>query len=470
MNFFILILRVLTYSSKPSCVSSFKEIAEESSQSVDYTDKEPTNTRFSKLYPVDAGKVLGDSIIRTYTLIYAVFITSSPILLSLITSIRNLLQLTTQSFFGKHSDKYGRKPFLLTGLFISAFISFIFPMITNPLLFLLAVIIYSIAFSIFSPAWIGYLGDVSISGRRGSFLGKISTIGVLCTFIILLIMGWGIALIEEDYGLQYAIIFRIGALAFLISGVASLFLTERIGKNDFFSEDSDDGKKELPVKIPLKSRFKSWIKEATTPLLENPNFRRFVIICAFMDFSMSLGWPIFGFIRERYASPSENSLMWAVFMGFQVISLTVGGRAIDRYGKKVGLWGRRLMFFIPLVLFFARNWYELAIANIIGGIGYGLYYVAMTAYIIDSAPEHSKGNYIGAFSLIMGLSTFLGSISMGIATEILINFVGKWDAIYSMLLIVIIFRFLGGLNFYFVKEPLESLKQGIDEETFTIIE
>ncbi|MHA1967109.1 MAG: MFS transporter [Candidatus Hodarchaeales archaeon] len=434
---------------------SFKDIPRESSQSDDYTNKEPVETDFNKLYPIEAGKVLGDSIIRTYAQIYAVFIASSPILLSLMTSIRNLLQLATQSFFGKHSDKYGRKPFLLTGLFISAVISFIFPMITNPLLFLLAVIIYSIAFSIFSPAWIAYLGDISTSGYRGSFLGKISTIGVLSTFIILLIMGWGIALIEEDYGLQYAIIFRIGTLAFLISGIASIFLSERIGKNGAFSEGSDGEEKELLVKIPLKLRFKSWINEATTPLRENPTFRRFVIICAFMDFSMSIGWPIFGFIRERYASPSENSLMWAVFMGFQVISLTIGGKTIDRWGHKVGFWGRKFMFLIPLVLFFARNWYELAIANMIGGIGYGLYYVAMTAYIIDSAPEHSKGNYIGAFSLIMGLSTFLGSISMGIATEILINFVGKWDAIYSMLLVVIIFRFVGGLNFYFVKEPIE---------------
>ncbi|MHA2075135.1 MAG: MFS transporter, partial [Candidatus Hodarchaeales archaeon] len=236
---------------------SFKDIPRESSQSDDYANKEPVETDFNKLYPIEAGKVLGDSIIRTYAQIYAVFIASSPILLSLMTSIRNLLQLATQSFFGKHSDKYGRKPFLLTGLFISAVISFIFPMITNPLLFLLAVIIYSIAFSIFSPAWIAYLGDISTSGYRGSFLGKISTIGVLSTFIILLIMGWGIALIEEDYGLQYAIIFRIGTLAFLISGIASIFLSERIGKNGAFSEGSDGEEKELLVKIPLKLRFKS---------------------------------------------------------------------------------------------------------------------------------------------------------------------------------------------------------------------
>lgn len=449
-------------------MSSFKEIVEESSQSDAYTDKEPTKTNFSKLYPVEAGKVLGDSIIRTYTQIYAVFIASSPILLSLMTSIRNLLQLSTQSFFGKHSDKYGRKPFLLTGLFISAFISFIFPMITNPFLFLLAVIIYSVAFSIFSPAWIAYLGDLSISGRRGSFLGKISTIGVLSTFIILVILGWGIALTEVDYGLQYAIIFRIGTLSFLISGVASIFLNERTGKN--LEINAGLSKKQLPLKISLRMRFKSWIGETITPLRENTNFRRFVIICAFMDFGMSMGWPIFGFIRERYASPSENSLMWAVFMGFQVISLTIGGRAIDRYGKKIGFWGRKLMFLIPVVLFFARNWYELAIANMIGGIGFGLYYVAMTAYIIDSAPEHSKGNYIGAFSLIMGLSTFLGSISMGIATEIFVNIIGKWDAIYSMLIVVIIFRFIGGLNFYFVKEPFESHTQGFNEETISAVE
>lgn len=189
------------------------------------------------------------------------------------------------------------------------------------------------------------------------------------------------------------------------------------------------------------------------PLKENPTFRRFVLICAVMDFSMSAGWPIFIFVRERYASPTEYSLMWAAFMICQVCSLMIGGYLIDNRGKRIGFWGRRVMFLIPLVLFFSRNWIELTLSNIIGGIGYGLYFVTINAYIIDSAPEASKGHYIGAYQLIMGVVTFIGSISMGIATEILIGFVGKWSAIYTMLIVVAVLRFIGGMAFFAVDEP-----------------
>ncbi|MFX0152658.1 MAG: MFS transporter [Candidatus Hodarchaeota archaeon] len=404
-----------------------------------------SNGKVQVLSLVEVGKVLGDAINRTYTLIYAVFINTSPFLISIMTSLRNLVQLGTQSLFGRWSDKYGRKPFLLVGLLVSAIISLIFPTITDPFVFLVAMVIYSIAFSIFAPTWIAYLGDITTFGNRGSFIGKISTIGVLCTFIVLILMGWGVTLINVDYATQYSIIFRIATLAFFLAGIASLFLgetTERIRS---------------PESSSKKTSYINRIKTSLMPLKENPDFRRFVFICAFMDFSMSLGWPIFGFIRERYATPSENSLMWATFMGFQILSLTFGGRAIDRYGKKIGFWGRRLMFLIPAVLFFSTNWYEMALANVIGGIGFGMYYVAMNAYIIDSAPEESKGHYIGVFSLVMGLATFLGSIIMGIATEILVNFIGKWDTIYLMLIVVMIFRFIGGLNFYFVKEPTRTI-------------
>ncbi|MFW9856564.1 MAG: MFS transporter [Candidatus Thorarchaeota archaeon] len=400
-----------------------------------------SNGRFSVISLVEIGRVLGDGINRTYALIYAVFIQTSPFLISIMISLRNLLQLATQSIFGRWSDKSGRKIFLLVGLLVSAFISFIFPDITDPFVFLLAMIIYSTAFGIFAPAWIAYLGDISTSENRGSFLGKISTIGVLCAFLALIVMGWGVGLLNVDYAAQYAIIFRIASIAFLLAGISSLFLGR-----------SADMNRKTGI-VSSKSSYLDQIKRLLSPLKENRDFRRFIIICAFMDFSMSLGWPIFGFIRERYASPSENSLMWATFMGFQIISLMIGGSAIDRYGKRIGFWGRRLMFLIPLVLFFATNWYEMALANLAGGFGFGLYYIAMNAHIIDSAPEESKGQYIGVFSLIMGLSTFVGSLLMGITTELLVTIIGKWETIYAMLIVVMIFRFIGGLNFYFIKYP-----------------
>lgn len=398
----------------------------------------------SVTYSLAIGKDVGNSIGALYAQIYAVFINSTPILLSIITSMRNLIQLAVQSPFGRLSDKYGRKPFLVSGLFISAVMSFLYPLITHPLIFLGAMTIYSLAFSIFTPSWIAFLGDSSKKDMRGSYIGRITTISVFFTMVVLLITGWIVPLISTDYAQQYSIIFRIGAFGFLVAGFVTLFMKEtapNIVKNNYDLKGPTDAKKESRLVKTLK------------PLKENPTFRRFVLISAIMDFAMSTGWPIFGFIRERYATPSEYSLMWAVFMACQVGSLIIGGFLIDRYGRRRGFWGRRVMFLIPIILFFARNWVELTVANIVGGIGYGLYFITTNAYIIDSAPEESKGSYVGAYQLIMGIVTFIGSISMGIATELLMNFIGKWSAIYTMLLVVIFLRFIGGVGFFFVEEP-----------------
>ncbi|MHA2053068.1 MAG: MFS transporter [Candidatus Hodarchaeales archaeon] len=395
------------------------------------------------IYGVAIGKDTGHFIISTYSQIYAVFISATPIFLSIITSMRNFIQLAVQLPFGRLSDKYGRKPFLVSGLFLAAVLSFIFPTITDPVVFLIVMIGYSLCYSVFAPSWIALLGDSSEVQNRGSYIGKITTISVMFTMTVFLITGWIVPFIAADFTQQYQIIYSLGGIGFLIAGFFCLISLKETNPHENRFKSSPSTLKDQFVRI-------------ISPLRENPNFRRFVIISAFMDFSMSTGWPIFGFIRERYATPSEYSFLWATHMACQIFSLYVGGKLIDKYGKKIGFNGRKVMFLIPLVLFLARNWVELAIANFIGGIGYGLYFVTTTAYIIDSAPEDSKGKYVGVYQLVMGLATFVGSFSMGIVTELLIPTLGKWNAIYTMVIIVIFLRFFGGMAFYFVDEPQKT--------------
>lgn len=407
----------------------------------------------STIYGIAIGKDTGHFIVATYSQIYAVFINASPILLSIITSMRNLIQLAVQLPFGRLSDRYGRKPFLVLGLFISAFMSFLFPIITDPIILLIAMIIYSLAFSIFTPSWITLLGDSSHEATRGSYIGRITTVTVIFTMVVFFISGWLIPFLSTDYAIQYEIIYRIGAIGFFLAGLISLFWLKetnpsRNSELKLHSHPPPNG-----ISDRIATRFS--LRNILAPFRENPTFFRFVLISAFMDFSMSTGWPLFGFIRERYTTPSQYSFLWAVHMACQIFSLSIGGKLIDKYGKKIGFNGRRLMFLIPLVLFFARNWVELAIGNFIGGIGYGLYFITTTAYIIDSAPEDSKGKYVGAYQLIMGIVTFLGSFSMGIVTEFLIPILGKWSTIYTLVLVVMVLRFLGGLAFYFVDEPVK---------------
>lgn len=419
-----------------------------SSSSKDSERIDSRNNKYSVISSISVGKESGTAIIGQYSQVYAVFIGASPILLSIITSVRNLLQLAGQSPFGRISDRYGRKPLLMFGLLLSSIMSLIFPFIDDPIILLLVMIIYSISFGITAPAWVGMLGDLTQnSKKRASYVSKVTTIGVFFTIVILLVIGLTVTENFTDYFDQYRIIFHIGSICFFIASILVLLLYETAptpAKGKHISIDRQ------PIIIIVKNQAKASMR----PFLDNSKFRKFVIINAVMSFSMSVGWTIFPYVRERYASPGEISFMWAGFSLLRIFSMLIAGKVTDRYGHKFSMFfGRQVMFFIPIILFFSRSWTDLVWGNIIGGLGFGFFFVASTAYIIDCAPKKEKGTYVGTYQLVMGITTFFGSLSMGILAQLLFPIYGQWETIYFLLIIIAILRFLGALGLIFIEEP-----------------
>ena len=58
-----------------------------------------------------------------------------------------------------------------------------------------------------------------------------------------------------------------------------------------------------PPRKMLKKREPFTLK----PFNENKTFRKFVVVNTIMYFGMSLGWPIFPYVREAYATPKQNT-------------------------------------------------------------------------------------------------------------------------------------------------------------------
>ncbi len=370
-------------------------------------------------------------IARTFMELYAYIINSSATAISLITSLRNLIQMAFQSSFGRLSDKLGRKNLIVVGIFGQGATLLLIPFIRNEWVLVGGIALFSFFIACSTPAFTALLGDLTSHKSIAGLLNFVNLVGAIASLIAMISVG-GLSNLGETEYQQYSIILYAAAGLFFITGFVSIFLinppTEKIEKVSVLS---------------------------FTPLKENKEFRRFVIIGSIMGFSMSLGWPIFPFVRGEFASAQENTWIWASFSVFMIITLLVIRPFINKMNRKWVLFiGRVTMFYIPLNLaitaFWLQEWWHMAIGAAISGFGNSFYMIGESAYILDQATEKEKGTYTGLFYLFLGVATFLGSLISGVLADVFIPILGQLQTIGLFLFIIAGIRLVSSFGFLFL--------------------
>ncbi|MFW9924508.1 MAG: MFS transporter [Candidatus Thorarchaeota archaeon] len=406
----------------------------------DNTQTTPTQQPSRKLktliYFIASLSTNGDFIAESFVSLYAVFIQASAIALSLITSLKNLFQQVFQFSFGRLSDIFGRKILMIIGLITAGISIALFPLIHNQWVLVAGIIFYSIGFASYTPSFAALQGDITTKKNRAGWLSLLTIIAAFATIIGLLIVGFSSDLGSNEYQ-QFVIILEIAAGVFISGGIIAVFIYE-------------------PPKEKLTQRQPFSFK----PIKENPIFRRLMIINSIMAFTMALGWPIFPYVRKEFATQKENSWMWAIFCVFQIIVLIAMRKSINKVRRKpLIVIGRILMFYIPLNLainvIFQLPWWHLAISNALSGASNALYNVGLKSYILDLAPDNERGTYNGQINFFTGISTFLGSLIMGLIADPLIAKFDMWNIITILLFVITGARIIAGCTLFLIKEPQE---------------
>ncbi|NHJ87625.1 MAG: MFS transporter [Asgard group archaeon] len=411
-------------------------ISEDRTLSDDNEKNIPFKTKL-KIYIISAFSTSATFIARTFIDLYAVFINSSTTALSIITASRNLIQQAVQLTLGRLSDRFGRKLLMFIGLLVSGISLALFPIIENQWVLVVGVIVYSIGFATYTPAFTALQGDITSRENRAGLISLINIFGGFASLIGLIIVGF-LGDTGGNEKIEYLIILEITAGIFIITAAISLFFTNPPTK-----------------KLEKKTYF------TLKPLKENLTFRRFVILNSIMSFSMSLGWPLFPIVRKYFATNLENTWMWAVFCIFQIIALFATKPLINRIKRKWLLFiGRVGLFYVPInmaiTIFWAQTWWHMAISSAISGFCNAFYFVGQSSYILDCAPEAEKGTYTGIHNLFIGIVTFIGSLIMGIIADYILIVNNEWFTLFVLLMIVAVIRIISSVTFLFLKEPIQS--------------
>jgi MFS family permease len=193
-------------------------------------------------------------------------------------------------------------------------------------------------------------------------------------------------------------------------------------------------------------------------LFADKDLRKFLILSFIFGFGAATASPFFSYITvgKLHMSIWQIAATAVANLALNVLGQRFWGRIIDRFGRRpVIVFSRVGMAASTVVYALATDWTQIVIIEAFVGIELSAWACGQSTYIIDIAPSKLRATYLAASMTAMGVSNFLGSYLMGLATK---SFIASTDyAMISMaLLFTALLRFTTGFLFLTMKESKPS--------------
>jgi len=135
-----------------------------------------------------------------------------------------MTQSITSYFFGKYSDKLGRKPFLIATGFLNSAILFAFTFIQTVTQLYAIQIIWGITDAMDLTISTAFLGDITKKTKRGSQIGKYNSIIGIVTGFAMIVSGIMVGM------LGFQSIFYVGSMFYLVSACLLFWIKEKVNR------------------------------------------------------------------------------------------------------------------------------------------------------------------------------------------------------------------------------------------------
>ncbi|MEI7961349.1 MAG: MFS transporter [archaeon] len=152
--------------------------------------------------------------------------------------------------------------------------------------------------------------------------------------------------------------------------------------------------------------------------LKNKNFGHFILFGTLMSFSIALVAPYVSLYFLDGLGLKNNYLLYTVLISAgtltTLISLPYWGHVIDKYGsikllKATGL----LVCFYPLLLFLVRDPFWLICVELIDGVIYSSFNLALANFVYESFKPAQMIKYAALQAILFGTAAFAGAMLSG---------------------------------------------------------
>ena len=356
-------------------------------------DKKIFGTLFFSIFAA----VTGVGIVVPLLPVYAHSLGASGLYIGLIFGSFSLSRTFFLPYFGRKSDKSGRKHLIVTGLAGYTLISIAF-VFSNNVESLIAIRFFQgIASSMMMPVIQAYVGDITPKGRDGFTMGLFN-MSLFMGLSLGPLMGGGI---KDGFGLEAAFI-CMGALS-LIGFFLSLFLLPPISQERVRQRN----------RAPIKWRRVVQDREVIGLFL----FRVAYTAC------IGIIWGFLPVLADAELLLSSSTIGVLVMLGVFIsgaIHMPMGYLA-DRLNRKMMIMIGGMLVAVAMIGFArAGSVYDLIVASLFFGFGGGISMPAhMAIAVFKGGESDAMGSLMGLMTMAHSLGMLAGSTLAGLMMDLL---------------------------------------------------